>query len=310
MATAAQGIRKDAHSELTPIMNRLCMETVYTFSMRTLIINADDLGANTQRTHGIFQCMEFGIVTNTTLLANASDSDRAGKQAREKGLSVGLHLNLTEEYPLSKSDAIGSLLEGNGMFLQGERMTNALDAGEVQRAHLEREIRAQVDWFFDIVGAPTHVDGHHHIHIHPLVAAALIPVLERYGMRFVRIPIEDPLPPFGYIVTEAEIEEARRIGRAAAIAKDMYGAYGITSSDHFRGLTLSGNASIKNLRHIIGRLPEGVTELMVHPGSACTFGTPFDLDPQRQTELRMLTDVSIAEELKERGIRLASYGDL
>lgn len=278
--------------------------------MRTLIINADDLGANTQRTHGIFQCFEFGIVTNATLLPNATDSDRAGKQAREKKLPTGLHLNLTEEYPLGKRESIESLLEGNGMFLQGNRMKSALDAGTVKKEHLEREIRAQIDWFIDTVGTPTHVDSHHHIHTHPSVAAALIPVLERYAVRFVRIPLEEPLPPFGYIITSDQLEKTRRINAEAKIAKEMYGAYGIAKSDHFRGLTLAGNASLKNIRHIIGRLPEGVTELMVHPGSACTYGTPFDLDPQRQTELRMLTDASIAEELKEREIRLASYGDL
>ena len=275
-----------------------------------LIINADDLGVNTQRTHGIFQCFEFGIVTSATLLPNATDSDRAGKQAREKKLPTGLHLNLTEEYPLSKAEGIESLLEGNGMFLVGDRMRKALDQGEVKKEHLEREIRAQMEWFFDTVGAPTHVDSHHHIHTHPMVAAALIPALERYGIRFVRIPLEEPLPPFGYIISDEQIEKVRRINDAANIARDMYGAYGIATSDHFRGLTLAGNAALKNLRHILGRLPEGVTELMVHPGSACTYGTPFDLDPQRQTELRMLTDVSIAEELRERGIKLGTYGDL
>ncbi len=275
-----------------------------------LIINADDLGVNTQRTHGIFQCFEFGIVTSATLLPNATDSDRAGKQAREKKLPTGLHLNLTEEYPLSKAEGIGSLLEGNGMFLSGDRLRVALDEGEVQKEHLEREIRAQIEWFFDTVGAPTHVDSHHHIHIHSAVAAALIPILERYGVRFVRIPLEEPVPPFGYIISDEQIEKVRRINQAAHIAREMYGAYGIATSDHFRGLTLAGNAALKNLRHILGRLPEGVTELMVHPGSACTYGTPFDLDPQRQTELRMLTDVSIAEELREREIRLGSYGDL
>ncbi len=278
--------------------------------MRMLIINADDLGANTQRTHGIFQCFEFGIVTSATLLPNAVDSDRAGKQAREKKLPTGLHLNMTEEYPLSKAEGIESLLEGNGMFLVGDRMRKALDQGEVKKEHLEREIRAQIEWFFDTVGAPTHVDSHHHIHTHPAVAAALIPVLERYGVRFVRIPLEEPVPPFGYIIPDEQIEKVRRINDAARVAKEMYGAYGIATSDHFRGLTLAGNAALKNLRHILGRLPEGVTELMVHPGSACTYGTPFDLDPQRQTELRMLTDVSIAEELREREIKLGSYGDL
>jgi len=35
--------------------------------MRRLIINADDLGCNPQRSHGIFQCMEFGVVTSATM---------------------------------------------------------------------------------------------------------------------------------------------------------------------------------------------------------------------------------------------------
>jgi chitin disaccharide deacetylase len=90
----------------------------------------------------------------------------------------------------------------------------------------------------------------------------------------------------------------------------MYKAHGLETTDHFRGLTLAGNASLKNLRHIIGRLPEGTTELMVHPGSPISYGTPFDLDPQRQTELRMLLDESIPTALKEREIGLCSFADL
>ena len=162
----------------------------------------------------------------------------------------------------------------------------------------------------DTCGSLTHVDGHDHIHIHPQVADALIPVLERYGIRFVRIPLEEPLPPFGYIVTDAELDRTRATNDLARAARDMYRAYGIETTDNFRGLTLLGNASLKNLRHIIGRLPDGTTELMVHPGSACTYGMPFDLDPQRQTELRMLLDVSIPEELAEREISLCSWADL
>ena len=254
--------------------------------------------------------MEFGVVTNATLLANCADSERAGKHARERNKACGLHLNLTDEYPLSTSEHISSLLEGNGMFLSNKKLRKALDTGEVKKEHLEREIRAQVEWCLDVYGSPSHVDGHDHIHIHPQVAVALIPVLERYGIRFVRIPLEEPLPPFGYIVSDAELENARSINVSAKEAREMYRAYGIESTDHFRGLTLAGNASLKNLRHIIGRLPEGTTEIMVHPGSACTYGTPFDLDPQRQTELRMLLDLSIPEELAEREIILCSYADL
>jgi chitin disaccharide deacetylase len=277
--------------------------------MRRLIINADDLGMNPQRTHGIFQCFEYGVVTSTSILPNMTDSATAAKHAREKGLPAGLHLNFTEDYPLSKPDDVSSLVDANGMFHPRERFWQLLEEGAIVQEHLEREIRAQVEWFFDNNGSPTHVDGHMHMHIFGIVIEALIPVLERYGIRFVRIPYET-LPPHGYVVPPERLAFAEKINAAALRAREVYTAHGIQSTDHFRGLTLQGNASLKNIRHIINKLPEGTTELMVHPGSAISFGTPFDLDPQRQTELRMLQDPSIRELLNEKKVELISYGDL
>lgn len=277
---------------------------------RRIIINADDLGVNPQRSHGIFQSTEYGVVTSTTVVANGSDSDGAARHARERHLSAGLHLNLTEESSLSKRDHIHTLLDMNGMFLGREKLWAALDAGTVEREHLEREVRAQLEWMFDHYGAPTHVDGHHNIHLHPEVAHVLIPLLERYGVRFVRIAEEEPLPPYGYDVSEELLEDTRRINRRAHVAREIYASAGIGSTDHFRGLTLRGNASLKNLRHVLVRLPEGTTELMTHPGSQTSYGTPFDLDPQRQTEFRMLTDASIPALMAERKIELCSYADL
>jgi predicted glycoside hydrolase/deacetylase ChbG (UPF0249 family) len=92
--------------------------------------------------------------------------------------------------------------------------------------------------------------------------------------------------------------------------QQIYLANDIASTDHFRGHTLLGNASLKNLRHVLNKLPEGTTEIMVHPGSAITYGTNFDLDPQRQTELRMLLDESIPQMINEKKIELISWNDL
>lgn len=278
--------------------------------MRRLIINADDLGVNPQRSHGIFQCFEFGIVSSATILANAADSAAAARRARERGFPIGLHLNLTEEYPLCKPGEVPSLLGTNGMFHGRDRFPAVLQDGGIAEEDLEREIRAQVAWIFDAYGAPTHVDSHHNTHILPAIAAVLIPVLERYGIRFVRISEEEPLPPYGYEVPEERLEEVRRVNALARAARELYASSGIGSTDHFRGLTLSSRASRKNLLHILSRLPQGTTELMVHPGSLIAYGTTFDLDPQRQTELRMLTDPSIPELLAEKKITLCSYADL
>lgn len=277
---------------------------------RRLIINADDLGINPQRSHGIFQCMEFGVVRSASIIPCCADSDDAAKRARERGFSCGLHLNLTEEYPLSPQDDVATLAETNGRFFDRRRFGELLEEGKIRTEHLEREIRAQVEWMFDAYGAPTHVDSHHHVHVIPAVARALLPLLTRYGIRFVRVPRETPLPPFGYDVPEEQLAATEALGNAAAAAQEIYAAEGILTTDHFRGATLAGNASLKNLRHVIAKLPEGVTELMVHPGSAITYGTAFDLDPQRQTELRMLLDETIPAMLAERKIELCSYADL
>lgn len=278
--------------------------------MRRLIINADDLGVNAPRSHGIFQCLEFGVVTSMTVIANGSDSEAATRHARERGLPAGLQLNLTQEYPVSKPAHIASLLDQNGVFLDFEHLRMALEEGKVEREHLDREIRAQLEWMLDVYGSPTHIASQDHVHIHPAIADALLPELERYGMRFVRIPCEEPLPPYGYEVSEERLAHVRTINALANTARSLYAAHGIESTDHFRGLTLEGNSSLKNLRHVITRLPDGTTELMVHPGSMSAYGTPFDLDPQRQTEFRMLTDPTIRSLLMEKKVTLCSYADL
>lgn len=277
--------------------------------MRRLIINADDLGINAPRSHGIFLCFEQGIVTNTTLLANGSNAAQAAKHAREKKLPTGLHLNLTQDSPIAKPADVASLLDAQGYFRDRHQQRRALDLGEVDAQHIEREIRAQIEWFLDHHGAPTHLDGHHHIHIHPVIVPLLVPILLRYGITKIRIPIE-PLPPFGFEVDPQQLTRAAAICTQATAARTLFDANGITSTDHFRGLALIGNASAKNLRHILARLPEGTTELMVHPGSPTPIGTDFDRDPQRQTELRMLTDPGVRAILAERKIELCSFADL
>ncbi len=276
--------------------------------MKRLIINADDLGVNPQRTHGIFACAEEGVVTNCSLLPNFADSNTAAKHARERTIECGLHLNFTEGAPLSKQDDIHTLLTPDGFFLGRESFQRMLLAGDIQPEHMEREARAQVEWIFDQYGPPTHLDSHHNVHIQPAVIPLLISIMDRYGIGLTRITREHFDPPFE--VSDAQKEYVAKVTAQAEEAFKLYSASGIQSTNHFRGLLLGGNASLKNLRHIIMKLQEGTTELMVHPGAPLPYGLPFDIDPQRQTELRMLLDETIPALLKTQKIELISYRDL
>lgn len=276
--------------------------------MKRLIINADDLGVNPQRTHGIFICFEEGVVSSASILPNFADSQQAAKHAREKEMPCGLHFNLSDGAPLSKQADIETLLTPDEFFLGREGLKRLLDEGTIDPLHIEREARAQVEWMFDTYGPPTHLDSHHNVHIHPFVIPCLLPILDRYGIGLVRITREHFDPPFE--VSEEQKKHVAKVTAEAEAAFALYSGNGIRSTDHFRGLLLAGNASLKNIRHIINHLPEGTTELMVHPGSPIAYGTPFDLDPQRQTELRMVTDESIRTLLNGQKVQLISYRDI
>ncbi len=277
--------------------------------MRRLIINADDLGITPQRSHGIFLCHEHGIVSSATISPNFSDSQRAARHAREKGLPSGLHLNLTEGAPLSKTADIKTLLTADGYFLGRETLRRVLGEGEVEREHVERELRTQFEWMIDNYGQPTHVDGHHHIHVHPVIAEILVGLFDRYGIAFTRIPSEE-VPTFGFEVDAERAKKMQAISAKANKARVLFAAHGVKSADHFRGLALCGHASKRNFRHTVARLLEGTTELMVHPGSQNPAGDLFEIDPQRVTEFNMLFDEDARHELNEREIKLISYGDL
>ena len=61
---------------------------------------------------------------------------------------------------------------------------------------------------------------------------------------------------------------------------------------------------------LLRNLPEGITELMCHPGYAdeALQQTHTRLQASRQTELEILTDVEIRNLVASQGIRLIDYG--
>lgn len=276
---------------------------------RRLIINADDLGLNVSRSHGIFLCFEQGIVRSATLVPNGSDGAQAARHAREKGLTCGLQLTLTEGYPLSQPNDVSSLLHASGAFVSAAELERRLAEERVDRVHLEREVRAQLEWCLEHHDQPSHLSSTSDVHLHPLLVDLLPNVLLRYGVLRLRLSTEH-LPPAGYEVPEAELARVRAISQRAAEARVRYEAEGITGPEHFRGLCLVNRASLKNLRHTLNRLPDdATTEVMVHPGSPCAYGTPFDLDPQRQTELRMLIDPTVIQLLADQKVTLSTFAD-
>jgi len=81
-------------------------------------------------------------------------------RARDAGLGLGLHVNLTLGQPLTRG---ASLIDGSGAFVRDARRAAARANGH----DVEREIGAQIEHFETLTRhAPTHLDTHHHVGLH------------------------------------------------------------------------------------------------------------------------------------------------
>jgi predicted glycoside hydrolase/deacetylase ChbG (UPF0249 family) len=145
-----------------------------------LIVNADDFGYTQRSTDAAAECFARGRITSVSAMVYMHDSERAAAIAREAGVPVGLHLNLSEPY--SGSDVPEAARR------RQVRLAERFCGGWVRvrrwlydptiRRDVDGCIGEQLERFHALYGAsPSHVDGHKHVQVSPnvLLSRALRP---------------------------------------------------------------------------------------------------------------------------------------
>jgi chitin disaccharide deacetylase len=282
--------------------------------MKQLIVNADDLGAGEARNAGIFDAIEAGSVTSVSILPNGpalEDALRGIRALRLKGVSFGVHFNISEGKPIAAASRC--ILGPDGCF-RGKRRTQSLLLGRAN-SELEKEIRkeisAQIMLIQDSGIQVDHLDGHQHVHILPAVVRAAAEAANTHGISWVRIP-EEPCLDFGEHSSHV-LEEACFFSQHASAARALYDAMGIHATDHFRGLLLKGELPAETWLDFLESIPVGLTELMVHPGRADAAPSgPFAgfSTAAREKELTALTDGRFHAALSKTGVSLIPYPDI
>jgi len=235
-----------------------------------LIVNADDVGASRSATDPALAAYDDGLLTSASAMVWMRDSRRAAELARERGMPLGLHLNLTLPFN-------GDQVPPGPRALQHE-LTGEFDAGswheDVAPTEDDRRIRAaiahQLSAFRAVFGEPTHVDGHHHVHVHPAVMACL--------------PRELPVRP----VLHSPGQLGKRGPRERTLQRLFRGPDECVSFRHVHPAL--GGAGMD----VLGFARNRVLEVMVHP----------QLDDERQA----LHDPEWAEAMASH--ELGSYRDL
>ncbi len=168
---------------------------------------------------------------------------------------------------------------------------------------IDREIGAQFDRMEKAGVHPTHIDGHHHLHMHPAIFGLLCGHALRRRVRWVRIPRE-PLSlvlcfssPGRGAMPFIEWAVFAVLGR---MHKRKARRHGLCFSDAVYGLARTGRCDERYLMHIFGQTP-GSLEIFTHPDTATAAG---------QRELQALTSPAVRAELDTHGAVLAGYREL
>jgi predicted glycoside hydrolase/deacetylase ChbG (UPF0249 family) len=213
-----------------------------------LIINADDFGRDVISTDNIIACYKHGSITSATAMVFMADSDRASCLALDVALPVGLHLNLTSRF--TGHGLLPSLAERHRTVTRFFSKTkyHRLLYHPLLRRDLEYVYRSQYDEFCRLYGrVPTHIDGHHHIHLSTNM------LIDRVIPKSLKVRRNLSFAP----------GEKRALNRLYRHLVDSYLSRCYICTDYFFGLHPLNEP--KRILHILDLARSYNVELMVHP---------------------------------------------
>ncbi|HYO16108.1 MAG TPA: ChbG/HpnK family deacetylase, partial [Thermoanaerobaculia bacterium] len=151
--------------------------------MKALVVTADDVGLHPGMTLGALEAHDRGIVTAVSVAANGRAFEHAVDLLKDRPkLDVGIHLTLVGERPLSPPDRISTLLGGDGALLPAfPAFVRRAVLGGIDRGHLERELRAQIERLLGTGLTVVHANGHQHLHVWPGVLEVVLKLAAEYG---------------------------------------------------------------------------------------------------------------------------------
>jgi chitin disaccharide deacetylase len=174
------------------------------------------------------------------------------------------------------------------------------------RAQLAAEVAAQFAAFEATGLKLDHVNAHKHFHLHPTIAALTVKLGKAHGVRGARVPLEPQ-------VVLGRIEKRKQSGVVALTApfahslKNRFRRAGIAAPDHVFGLAWSGAMTQARLTGLIENLPDGLSEIYMHPATGPYAGSAPGY--QYGEELAALTDPGLPGLIIAKGIRMGGYGD-
>lgn len=272
-------------------------------AVRRLIVNADDFGRSPSINTAVLRAHREGILTTASLMVNEPACAEAVALAREEPrLGVGLHLTLLCGRAALSPREIPGLVNERGEFSYDPVRTGfRYFARRDLRGQLRAEIRAQFARFRATGLELDHVNGHLHIHLHPVVFGLLMEAAEDFGIRRFRLTRDS-------LGTSARLARGRwgyRLSHAliyrwlSGRARPALARRGIRHPARVFGLLQDSRVDEAFLLGLLPRIPVGDSELYSHPS----------LEDFRH-EFEALISPRVKAAVAAQGLQLIRYQDL
>lgn len=268
-----------------------------------LIVNADDLGLVPEIDSAIERCHQVGTITSATLMVTGGSVENAAAMARRNPrLGVGLHIDLVWGRPLSND--VPSLVGPEGRFHSRRELAMRAVTGRVRVAEVMREVRAQLARSRDMGVRPSHLDGHQHAQVLPVVSSAIAAVA-----RSERLAVRVPWP------RRSQASLARfpqRLSLALLCGLAQRSGLRPATAEFASVFDVEGAVGASSYVSIVRAARGPTLELMVHPSepSSALRDIHPDLYSLAMAEGQALAQEDLRPALEAAGCRLVNFRDL
>ncbi len=275
---------------------------------RFVIINGDDFGFSSGVNQAIIKAHQAGILTSTSLMVSGDAAQEAVALAKtHPHLGVGLHLVLCCGKSVLSPSQIPHLVDESGYFPR-----DAVQAGlryqfnSAAQRELRLEIRAQLEKFHHTGLVLSHVDGHLHLHTHPVVLRLLLELAQEFQIRVIRLPYEELSMSLNIdrrnlttkLIWSLVFRQLHRYG------ENLLTRQGIRTVDRVYGLLQTGSMTEEYLLKLIPQIRANMIEIYSHPALPLA-GEPVNTDGN--LELEALMSQKVRDVLNEYGFELTNY---
>ena len=281
---------------------------------RRLIVNADDFGISEAVNEAVIRAFSEGVLRSCSLMVTGEAFEHAVSVAHaHPDLAVGIHLVTVMGRAVLPPAVIPTLVDAAGNFVSNPTRAGLKYYFSPQaRSELRQELRAQFDKFAATGLRLSHIDGHLHMHLHPVIFQAALELGLRYGVRRMRVPQEEYHLAVNFRRQYAGKKAlytllfglfARRMKRQLQVADFVY-------AERVYGTLHSGQMDEQYFLYMLDNLRAPTNEIYFHPAvypADCMLNAA---EQQGMREFAALTSPSVCRRTQELGIELMNYFDL